>query len=527
MKQYNIKTKFAAICLSFVFLLSSCTGNFEDLNLHPTNPTEDDFTEAEILGLLFPTLMSTMHFSQENDNQMIDQMVANQYGGYMVTTNNWQGTNYGTFNPALNWVDAPFTTIMVQFNSNYLKVKNKTESSGYIYAWVNIFRVATMLRLTDIYGPIPYSKVGSGSEALEYDNVQDIYHNMITDLTNSIDVLESYILSSQGQKSPLAEYDKIYDGDFSKWIKFANSLKLRMAVRIAGVDTEYAKTVMAEAIAKGTIVVNADNAFIPTEDNPYYKASHTWGDLAASASLSAYMNGYADPRSSVYMTKPAYSTTYRGVRMGIENINKATYSNGSYFSKPAFVQNSPMLVFCAAETAFLKAEAALMGWIAGGDAQAKAFYEEGIGLSMEQHGVSIGSYLSGTTSPQAYSDPFSSGNNISVSNPITVSWSNSGTNENTKLEKIITQKWLANYPLGMEAWSDHRRTGFPQLFPASKNLSSAGFIGTVTNTSSRMVRRLSFPESQYRGNSENVRKAISMLGGDDTANTDLWWAKKQ
>lgn len=526
MKQYNLKTILTAIILSFAVLFPmSCTGDFDNLNLHPTNPTEDNLTESERLGSLFSSLISTMHYAQENRNQMVEQMVGNQYAGYMVTTNNWQGTNFGTFNPASNWVDYPFSTIMVDFNSNFIKVKNVTESKGYIYGWASILRVATMLRVTDMYGPIPYSKIGLvDSDAIEYDNVQDLYHKMIADLDYSIGVLKSYLAENLSE-SPLAEYDVVYNGDFNKWLKLANSLKFRMAVRIALVDTEYAIKVMSEAIASGPIEVNADNAFIPTEDNPYYKASHSWGDLAISATLSSYMNGYNDPRRSAYMTLCSYGNVYRGVRMGIENIIKSRYSNSSYFSKPAFTAISPMLVYCAAETAFLKAEAALRGWIAGGDEQAKAFYEEGIRLSMDQHQVTIGNYLSGTTSPASNVDVWT-GLSISVEKPISVSWGDAGATENTKLEKIITQKWLANYPLGLESWCDHRRTGFPQIFPAVNNLSSSGFMGTVTNTSSRMVRRLPFPQSQYQGNNENVQKAVQMLGGDDAAYTDLWWAKK-
>ncbi|MDR1500993.1 MAG: SusD/RagB family nutrient-binding outer membrane lipoprotein [Prevotella sp.] len=526
MKQYNIKSCLTAVILTFaVLFMPSCTGDFENLNLHPTNPTESDLTESERLGSLFSSLIATMHYAQENRNQMVDQMVGNQYGGYMVTTNNWQGTNFGMFNPTTDWVDYPFKTIMVDFNSNFIKVKKVTGSNGYIYGWASILRVATMLRVTDMYGPVPYSQIGLvDSDAIEYDNVQDIYHHMIADLDNSIAVLMSYLAEAPSE-SPMAEYDVVYNGDFNKWLKLANSLKLRMAVRIALVDMEYAKRIMAGAISDGTIEANADNAYIPTQDNPYYKASHSWGDLAVSATLSAYMNGYGDPRRPAYMTMASYQSAYRGVRMGIENINKSWYSNASYFSKPAFSAGSPLLVFCAAETAFLKAEATLRGWITGGDALAKTYYEEGIRLSMEQHGVAIGDYLSGTASPESYRDIFS-GATASVATPVTVSWNDAGVAQNTKLEKIITQKWLANYPLGFESWCDHRRTGFPQFFPAVSNLSSSGFIGVVTNTSSRMVRRLPFPQSQYQGNNENVRKAIQMLGGDDAAYTDLWWAKK-
>lgn len=526
MNLYYMKNKLSvAVILIAAVLISSCTSNFEELNLHPTDPTASDMTASESVGSLFPTMIAAMHLAQENQNQHIHQMVGNQYGGYMVTTNNWQGTNFGTYNPSKDWVDIPFDDIMVDFNSNFIQVKEVTEGGGYVYAWANILRVATMLRVTDMYGPIPYSKIGEGGITTSYDDVQAVYHYMIEDLNNSVSSLNSY-LSDTPERSPLADYDVVYNGDFSKWIKFANSLKLRMAVRIASVDTEYAKNAMEEAIEGGLIEENNDNAFIPTEDNPYYKASHSWGDLAVSAELSAFMSGFEDPRCAAYMTPVTmFGTGYTGVRMGINGIAKDVYSTAAFFSKPAFAQDSPLLVFCAAETAFLKSEAALQGWIAGGDDKAKEMYEKGVQLSMNQHGVEIGTYLESITEPATYKDNIGR-TEVSVENKITVAWDDAGTSENTKLEKIITQKWLANYPLGFESWCDHRRTGFPQFFPAQDNLSSSGFIGDVDNSPSRRVRRLPFPQSQYQGNSAAVQEAVQMLGGDDVASTDLWWAKK-
>jgi len=117
--------------------------------------------------------------------------------------------------------------------------------------------------------------------------------------------------------------------------------------------------------------------------------------------------------------------------------------------------------------------------------------------------------------------------NISVPNKITVSWADFGTTTNSKLEKIITQKWLANFPAGAEAWADHRRTGFPQIFPALANLSSSSFIGSVDNSYGRFVRRLTYPQSLYRTNLDQVQEGIKLLGGNDEANTDLWWARKK
>jgi hypothetical protein len=97
------------------------------------------------------------------------------------------------------------------------------------------------------------------------------------------------------------------------------------------------------------------------------------------------------------------------------------------------------------------------------------------------------------------------------------------------LEKIITQKWLANYPLGFEAWADFRRTGYPQIFPAVHNLSSSSSIGSIVNDRNRLVRRLPYPVSEYTGNKDNVTDAVNNMleGKPDAGSTDLWWAKKQ
>lgn len=141
--------------------------------------------------------------------------------------------------------------------------------------------------------------------------------------------------------------------------------------------------------------------------NPFWIASD-WGDLAINATLSAYMNGYNDPRISKYMNTSTSYREYRGVRMGIKDTSKSVEGSAARYSKPAVTDASPMPVFYAAETYFLKAEAALQGWIAGGTAAAKSYYEQGIQISMNQYGVEIGDYLSSTVVPQGYTDRWNS-----------------------------------------------------------------------------------------------------------------------
>ena len=169
----------------------------------------------------------------------------------------------------------------------------------------------------------------------------------------------------------------------------------------------------------------------------------------------------------------------------------------------------------AAEVWFLKAEAALRGWTGAGDAQTD--YETGITTSMLQQGVAAGNYISDNTSvPAAYVDP----NNATYDTPalsnITIKWDPTATNE-VKLERIITQKWLAMFPEGQEAWTEFRRTGYPKLFPVLSN-ESGGTISTQIQ-----VRRISYPLSEYSSNGPAVQQGISLLGGPDNGGTRLWW----
>lgn len=527
MKKYRLKYMYRTttfVLVASILSLVACTGNFEKLNTHPTDIYEEDLSTIEKVGSLFPTMTYLLNPSQENQNQLIEQMIGGAYGGYFTTTNNWEGAIPNLFNPADKYSDYPYEKMFTEFYPNFLKIAEITKKQGYIYAWANIIRVGVMLRVADIYGPIPYSQMGSGQFAVAYDDSQTLYHHMIEDLTQSIHTLSLFMKENVGKDLPIAQYDRMYNGKFEKWILFANSLKLRMAVRIAAVDTEFAKQIMKEAIEGGVIELNGDNAFLPSNDNPYYKASSKWKDLAINATLSAYMSSYDDPRISHYMTESSYEKNgnkYFGVRMGIDyNATELPFYK-SQFSKPAYTQSSSLPVYHAAETYFLKAEAALQGWIDGGESMAKAYYEKGIQTSMEEYEVTIANYLTNTKVPEKYEDPYKSIYNATFSNAPSVSWED-GSN---KLEKIITQKWIANYPIGLESWADFRRTGYPQIITAYKNGSSDTFIGSID--SKRMVRRLPYPNKELDNNSANVKDAITnMLKGEDKGSTDLWWAKK-
>ena len=117
-------------------------------------------------------------------------------------------------------------------------------------------------------------------------------------------------------------------------------------------------------------------------------------------------------------------------------------------------------------------------------------------------------------------DRIQTNHSINPVSTLTIKW-NEADNEERKLERIITQKWIALYPNGAEAWSEYRRTGYPAQFPAIDDYSN-GAVNVKIGP-----RRIPFPPSERRLNAENVEKAVQLLGGPDEAGTPLWWDKKK
>lgn len=170
----------------------------------------------------------------------------------------------------------------------------------------------------------------------------------------------------------------------------------------------------------------------------------------------------------------------------------------------------------ASETAFLKAEAALRGWNMGGTAE--DFYNQGVELSFAQWGASgADDYLADSSSvAKSYVDPMGINSYNGITSTVKIKWSSTADFEEN-LERIITQKWIANFPLGRESWSEFRRTGYPKLMPVVTNNSG----GVVDNN--LMVRRLTYPSEEYSENGDNVNDALVSLGGADLMSTRVWW----
>ena len=179
----------------------------------------------------------------------------------------------------------------------------------------------------------------------------------------------------------------------------------------------------------------------------------------------------------------------------------------------------------AAEVNFLRAEGKAVYGFNTGDKQAKEYYEEGIRCSFEQwKAEGFDTYLNISDAYIGYySDPGVPENSYYMKlTDIAVKW-NEGASPEEKQERIIIQKWIANWILGNEAWADYRRTGFPKLIPASPNGNkSNGIVNSLKG-----ARRMPYPQDEYISNKHNVENAVISLEGSDNMGTDVWWAKSK
>lgn len=526
MKKFIYKTK---ICLGIMAVLSitasSCTGDFEyfntDTNSAQTVNKTTLITSME-LDAAYPTTGETTE--PINRYQTGWNLLADHYAGYMACANHFDGGN----NPmvynlnANSWSNTVFEVAFTQVMPAWLQMKmanDKDELSDEAMAVADILKVLTLHRASDMYGPLPVLKFG---EARNPYNAQDVLYNHFFETLNSAIATLKAFVSISPNDTPLMKVDAIYAGDYNKWLKLANSIKLRLAIRIRYVEPALSAQYAQEAIDGGVIVSTDDNAALKsyrqiTINNPLEMLWNSYNDARMSASMDSYLNGYADPRrEKMFQKAPIDKTGYHGVRNGLALTEQKFYTN---MSAPNVGTDSPMRWLMASEVAFLKAEFALMKNDAAG---AETNYNEGIRLSFIENGLSASdaaTYAANSTAkPMTFNDVSENPTKYGKSAMGTraVKWANDGGEQ----ERIITQKWIALYPNGMEAWAEFRRTGFPKLFPI---VSGSADPSINVNT---QIRRMVFPKSEYANNAGAVNAATRLLNGADNGGTKLWWDKK-
>ena len=510
----------------------SCTKDFVSRNTNPEQATEEMLEHdnlrtgsyvAQMIANVLPSYQRGESEYGSASYQVVQGLTGNIFSNYEAASNGGfhQTNEYNLV--ADGWTKALFEDAYVRAVAPWTKLNAVREVAPVDAAFGDILKVAVLHRVTDAYGPIPYSKLGTGAIHVSYDRQQDVYTAMFKDLDAGIETLET--LLNGGTSTYLAAYDNVFYGDVLKWIQFANTLRLRLALRVAYADETLYAEQAAKAIACAEGFLEADAALHPGAaawEYPIYVIEYNFndGDAKPGATIITYMNGYSDPRRAAYFTAGS-DGQYHGVRMG--SVISDDYPKSTLLSRINCTNNDPLMWMSGAESFFLRAEHALRQ---GDDAAAGKFYEDGVKKSFELVGAGIGNYLATTTGVGSFNDVVTSGNSYGTNlTDVSVAWTSQSSFDG-HLEQIITQKYLAGFPEGMEAWAEFRRTGYPKVIPTLTN-NSGGTIDT-----DKQIRRLIYPASEFQANNAAVTEAVTLLnseaksGAGDNGGTQVWWDKK-
>lgn len=429
----------------------------------------------------------------------------------------------------------------------------------------------------DLFGPMPYEefKALRDKSPFKYNDVRTIYYGVKKNLDDAVACLKYYKDNrSEAYKQELANvmysYLTIVNDPYSKtwqdmepWIRFANSLKLRMAIHMSGIEPETAKEWAEEAVRDG-VITDVDNevAIYPAfsgKDHPLVEITG-WSDAVMGASFLNLLENLDHPYMKYLFTKnsvglakspqavegsscpattPANSV-YVGMRDGVAPGEGQAAANNPYcgysmLDKAYLAQTqAPLYLMKCSEVYFLLAEGALRGWNMGGTA--KQFYEQGIryaalesrSFTGNKYNQLVDEYLN-VEAPKGipYVDPQGLTPDMPSVTKIGVKW-NEGDSPEVKLEKIITQKYIASFPYSYESWVDLRRVGYPKLFPILGVADSDGTIkagDSKVQTKENIMRRIPWASDDPQTKEDIANTGLPALGegASDTQGQHLWW----
>lgn len=521
----RISTVLLLSCL-LLCTVTSCTEKMDGLNQDKKLISDEDLqADANAGGYLLPTMMNNIVSTDVGNYQVQQNLEADSYAGYMESPTPFlDNKNTMTYFMVGGWINVAWNVPSHGVMDNWLLMHKQNYETKYpdLYAIALIIRVFAGERVVDTFGPYPYTDYGNSADAA-FNTVEEAYTAFFAELDAAIAALKAAEAANpDADQIRFKKWDQsTFNGEYTSWIKLANTLKLRCAMHIALVKPDVAKKEAEEAVdpANGGVLTTAEGSFdiIPTS-NPYYTMINAWSDCRLAAPIQTYLQGFNDPRLPVYALPaedPALGGKIEGIRPGVAKPSKAVYQ---FFSEPNFTPTTPVKQLDVAESYFLRAEGALRGWNMGGTAA--EFYAEGVKASFQENGVSgVDAYLQGTTKMAAYTDPKNPANNSPALTDEVVKWDDNASFEQ-KLEKIITQKWIAMYPEGTEAWVEFRRTGYPKLYPVAVSNNPDLPLGTF-------IKRLTYPPTVTNTSQATVDAAVAKdLNGKDSPAERLWWDVK-
>lgn len=487
-----MKKQFLFSPIFFVCIIFGCTKNFEKLNTNPNSPT--DVPADVLLGQVI------VQSARNNDNFVIG-IQAQQYA-----QNTYVLEDLGV--TPVNDLTAIWNNTYAVVINNAKIIEKKAEDNGdkNMQAVAEILMIQAYHNLTDLFGDIPYSQAVSKEGKLVVNPVYDKQKDIYMDLLSRIKKADEMIDINGSIKG-----DFMFSGNMLQWKKFANSLRLRIAMRMTAAEPAISRDEVEDMLGNPDkyplILQNSEDAVLQwvgatPYNNSLYEAYKGGNDnYAVSKILIESLKESDDPRLSKYANPARATNTYVGAVNGpaIGDIpNRDSVSRiGSYFTADPAGDTRFLL---AAENWFNIAEASELGYAT--NASASDAYTNGIKASLDYVGIpwnetALQSFLSNTH----------------------ILYVNGDVNGN--LYKIRKQKWISLYLVGYQAWAEARRTDVPELLPAP---------GTRFPNHNRGPFRLSYPTTEQNLNKENWLKAQQDAGitadGDVLWGKQMWWDKR-
>lgn len=512
---------------SLVFgVLFGCTKDFDSIN---TDTNSLSSVGSNEYPYMFSYALMTPTLSPDNF-EVGEGTIASVYSQYFSqAAHSFPTDRYVVVQP---WMPAVWNPVYINAAPQLKTIMSNTDPQSAENALASIWWVWMFHRITDYFGPVPYFEAASGKTSVAYSSQESIYNDFFQRLASAVDVLKKHI----GEK-PFGQYDLVYGkkaDPVSAWIKFANTLRLRLALRVSKVSPALAKGEAEAAVAAGVMESIGDDAYMPKNKVIYNEfnglaVTAGWDDIRMSAAMASVLIGYSDPRLSVYFQPAVATGKYSGVRNGLFTSEKIIDINSRLFNSNLGTRwtywdlnindwktnyDVPQDIMHAAEAYFLKAEGVLNNWNMGGGTS-QSYYEMGIKTSMEQWGITnaatVNNYIQSTATPTALNDYF----NSPAVNDYPIKWSADATMQR---KQVAQQKWLAVFPDGMEGWAEVRRSGLPELYHIihSEN---------PDIQPSQFIRRMTFLATEVQTNSAAVTNGVQLLNGPDKVTTPLWWDK--
>ncbi len=465
-------------------ILLACALMFASCDVAQLNTNKKDPTAVKPSTLFSGALISLNTFLHNPNVNNHDYMFMTQHWTMTLYTSETQYNIDQRDVTAAIWEDM-YSDILINLQSaaeliKAIETMPQAEKKNKL-ASIEVMQVYTWWHLVTLFGNVPYT------EALNPNKPLPAYTGAETVYASIVDSLNTAIASFDASATGFGSADLFYNGDISKWIKLANSLKLRMGMILADVNSAEAQAIVESAVAGGVFTSNADNAMMPfTQTSP--TTNPVWenviqsgrNDYVPAAPFVDRMNARNDPRRAVFFTK--YEGAYVGGRYGFLN----TYSQFSHFNTALIEKGRDAVFMGYAEVEFLLAEAAQRGYAVGGTAA--GHYAKAITADMKFWGISDADIAAYIAQPNVAYDA--------------ANWRKS----------IGIQKWFALWGQWYQAWTSFRRLDYPTLdAPEAPNVPTD--IVPV---------RYYYPVTEYRYNGDNVKAAASAIGGDNFTNALFW-----